>query len=174
MLSVAARGWARAAPATSAASACVTSCSTRSNGGGGPSLELGRRPYARASAMHTSGCVAGMDYSSYLSRQSKLREPSPIRALQPLVKIPGMISLGGGMVSSHLIRCCQARDHKQRCRWCKLAIILRVSFARPQTVLCFMRRQGSTSMHACAHRWGVIKAMALLGRQSHQAFSTRH
>lgn len=37
------------------------------------------------------------DYTAYLSRQSKLREPSPIRALQPLVTLPGMISLGGGM-----------------------------------------------------------------------------
>jgi len=47
--------------------------------------------------LHTSAAALGIDYRSYLSRQSRLREPSPIRALQPLVKLPGMISLGGGM-----------------------------------------------------------------------------
>ncbi len=37
------------------------------------------------------------DYASFLSRSSARRKPSPIRALQPLLKIPGIISLGGGM-----------------------------------------------------------------------------
>ena len=37
------------------------------------------------------------DYENYLSKRSKLRQPSAIRALQPLLSIPGMISLGGGM-----------------------------------------------------------------------------
>lgn len=36
------------------------------------------------------------DYSRYFSKQSLARKPSPIRALTPLVKIPGMLSLGGG------------------------------------------------------------------------------
>jgi len=37
------------------------------------------------------------NYEDYLSTRSRLREPSAIRALQPLLSIPGMISLGGGM-----------------------------------------------------------------------------
>ena len=37
------------------------------------------------------------DYSKYLSAVSAKRQPSAIRALQPLLQIPGMISLGGGM-----------------------------------------------------------------------------
>ncbi len=36
------------------------------------------------------------DYESFLTRRSKARKPSAIRALQPLLRIPGMISLGGG------------------------------------------------------------------------------
>jgi len=36
-------------------------------------------------------------YTDYMSRLSLGRKPSPIRALQPLMGIPGMISLGGGM-----------------------------------------------------------------------------
>lgn len=39
----------------------------------------------------------GIDYESYLTARSLGRKPSPIRALQPLLSIPGMISLGGGM-----------------------------------------------------------------------------
>ena len=31
-----------------------------------------------------------------MSPRSSLREPSAIRALQPLLAVPGMISLGGG------------------------------------------------------------------------------
>ena len=38
-----------------------------------------------------------VDYDSFLTRASLARQPSPIRALQPLVNLPGMISLGGGM-----------------------------------------------------------------------------
>eukprot|EP00808_Paulinella_micropora_P010892 g51762.t1 len=37
------------------------------------------------------------DYSRWLSPRSLLRTPSPIRALQPLLAVPGVISLGGGM-----------------------------------------------------------------------------
>lgn len=33
----------------------------------------------------------------FLNQSSKMRQPSAIRALQPLLKVPGMISLGGGM-----------------------------------------------------------------------------
>lgn len=36
------------------------------------------------------------DYSTFLSIISRRREPSPIRALLPLLSIPGMLSLGGG------------------------------------------------------------------------------
>jgi len=36
-------------------------------------------------------------YDAYLSARSAARQPSAIRALQPLLSIPGMISLGGGM-----------------------------------------------------------------------------
>ncbi|MES1911658.1 MAG: hypothetical protein MHM6MM_004057 [Cercozoa sp. M6MM] len=37
-----------------------------------------------------------------LSKVAKLRQPSPIRALMPLLKIPGMISLGGGLPNPEL------------------------------------------------------------------------
>jgi len=37
-----------------------------------------------------------IDYSSFITEVSKRREPSAIRAIQPLTLIPGMISLGGG------------------------------------------------------------------------------
>jgi kynurenine/2-aminoadipate aminotransferase len=40
---------------------------------------------------------AAIDYASYFTRRSSARQPSAIRALQPLVSLPGMISLGGGM-----------------------------------------------------------------------------
>ncbi|KAI9098215.1 pyridoxal phosphate-dependent transferase [Phlyctochytrium arcticum] len=36
------------------------------------------------------------DYSSFFTERSAARQPSAIRALQPLMAIPGMISLGGG------------------------------------------------------------------------------
>jgi DNA-binding transcriptional MocR family regulator len=38
-----------------------------------------------------------MDYARFLTATALRRRPSPIRALQPLVSRPGMISLGGGM-----------------------------------------------------------------------------
>ena len=43
-----------------------------------------------------------MDYARFLSRTALRRQPSPIRALQPLVSRPGMISLGGGMPNPSL------------------------------------------------------------------------
>ena len=43
-----------------------------------------------------------VDYDSYLTKRSAARKPSPIRALQPLLSIPGMISLGGGMPNESL------------------------------------------------------------------------
>ncbi|KAJ3021667.1 hypothetical protein HKX48_008046 [Thoreauomyces humboldtii] len=36
------------------------------------------------------------DYSNFFTRRSASRQPSAIRALQPMLAIPGMISLGGG------------------------------------------------------------------------------
>lgn len=47
--------------------------------------------------MATSVAKPVTNYDDYLSARSSLREPSAIRALQPLLSIPGMISLGGGM-----------------------------------------------------------------------------
>jgi kynurenine/2-aminoadipate aminotransferase len=44
--------------------------------------------------------ISKINYNNYLSPRSKLREPSAIRSLQPLLKIPGIISLGGGMPNS--------------------------------------------------------------------------
>lgn len=55
-----------------------------------------------------------IDYDSFLSSSGKLRQPSPIRAIQPLLSIPGMvpvgqqrnlftqISLGGGLPNPSL------------------------------------------------------------------------
>jgi kynurenine/2-aminoadipate aminotransferase len=37
-----------------------------------------------------------MNYTKFLSQRALRRKPSPIRELQPLLSIPGMISLGGG------------------------------------------------------------------------------
>ena len=48
-------------------------------------------------ARRLTTAAAGIDYASYLTRRSLARQPSAIRALQPLVGLPGMISLGGGM-----------------------------------------------------------------------------
>ena len=36
-------------------------------------------------------------YGGYLSKISAAREPSAIRSIQPLLSVPGMISLGGGL-----------------------------------------------------------------------------
>ena len=54
---------------------------------------------SRTMAVSATSTPSGpaIDYANRLSRLSKGRKPSPIRALQPLVKLPGMISLGGGM-----------------------------------------------------------------------------
>jgi len=52
------------------------------------------RQLKRASS---TSSVRPVDYDSYLSARSKARQPSAIRALQPLLAEPGMISLGGGM-----------------------------------------------------------------------------
>jgi len=43
-----------------------------------------------------------MDYTGYYTAESARRKPSAIRALQPLVSLPGMISLGGGMPNAAL------------------------------------------------------------------------
>lgn len=43
-----------------------------------------------------------MDYARFLTATALRRRPSPIRALQPLVSRPGMISLGGGMPNASL------------------------------------------------------------------------
>ncbi|KAL6078964.1 AADAT isoform 2 [Balamuthia mandrillaris] len=54
------------------------------------------------SASSTTGGGGGganriRDYGNFLSRVAKRRAPSAIRSLQPLMQIPGMISLGGGV-----------------------------------------------------------------------------
>lgn len=41
-------------------------------------------------------------YDNYLTLTSQRRQPSPIRRLQPLVSLPGMISLGGGLPNPKL------------------------------------------------------------------------
>lgn len=56
------------------------------------SRSRGFRRFARAFA-----AANAIDYDSYLTRRSRARKPSAVRALQPLVASPGMISLGGGM-----------------------------------------------------------------------------
>jgi kynurenine/2-aminoadipate aminotransferase len=38
-----------------------------------------------------------MNYARFLSKAALNRKPSPIRELHPLLSVPGMISLGGGM-----------------------------------------------------------------------------
>ena len=43
-----------------------------------------------------------LDADSFLTKRSLARKPSPIRALMPLLSIPGMISLGGGMPNEGL------------------------------------------------------------------------
>ncbi len=57
------------------------------------------RHFATASAKMPSASSSPPlpNYASFLSRVSTRREPSAIRALQPLLAVPGMISLGGGM-----------------------------------------------------------------------------
>ncbi|KAF0687174.1 Aste57867_21030 [Aphanomyces stellatus] len=41
--------------------------------------------------------MSSVAYESFFTPRSLRRQPSPIRSLQPLVSLPGMISLGGGM-----------------------------------------------------------------------------
>ena len=43
-----------------------------------------------------------ISYDQYISKRSLLRRPSAIRELQPLLTIPGMISLGGGMPNKEM------------------------------------------------------------------------
>lgn len=47
-----------------------------------------------ASNGNSSGLLSS--YDRFLTNMSKARQPSPIRALVPLMGLPGMISLGGG------------------------------------------------------------------------------
>ena len=68
------------------------------------SAAAGRRPAAfRPSCCccralsGSAGSASAIDYDTYLSARSRARRPSAIRALQPLLAEPGMISLGGGM-----------------------------------------------------------------------------
>jgi len=42
------------------------------------------------------GCKPSVDYKPFLTAVNTRRQPSAIRSLQPLVALPGMISLGGG------------------------------------------------------------------------------
>lgn len=56
-----------------------------------------RRAAPGASAPSRCSSGAGVDYDSYLTPTSLRRRPSAIRALQPLLARPGMLSLGGGM-----------------------------------------------------------------------------
>jgi kynurenine/2-aminoadipate aminotransferase len=56
-----------------------------------------RRRSTIATGSADSNARRPVDYESYLSARSKARRPSAIRALQPLLAEPGMISLGGGM-----------------------------------------------------------------------------
>jgi len=42
------------------------------------------------------------NYTAFFSKRSLRRKPSAIRELQPLVRLPGMISLGGGMPNPQL------------------------------------------------------------------------
>jgi len=52
---------------------------------------------AKSTAAATVAAATTVDYAAHLTRRSLARQPSAIRALQPLVTQPGMISLGGGM-----------------------------------------------------------------------------
>ncbi|KAL7750685.1 hypothetical protein RI367_004027 [Sorochytrium milnesiophthora] len=45
--------------------------------------------------------TAVTDYTQYFTQTSKARQPSAIRALQPLLAIPGMIALSGGLPNPH-------------------------------------------------------------------------
>lgn len=62
-----------------------------------PLTGLMRRLSRAKSTATTTAATATVDYAAHLTRRSLARQPSAIRALQPLVTQPGMISLGGGM-----------------------------------------------------------------------------
>ena len=55
------------------------------------------RTYSRRTPARAARSLSSVNYDSYLSSRASRRLPSAIRALQPLVSLPGMISLGGGM-----------------------------------------------------------------------------
>ncbi|EQC42748.1 hypothetical protein SDRG_00471 [Saprolegnia diclina VS20] len=48
-------------------------------------------------ARQGSRLIRSLHYESYFTAKSLRRQPSAIRSLQPMVSLPGMISLGGGM-----------------------------------------------------------------------------
>ena len=52
---------------------------------------------ARASGAGDEDGTKRVNYEEYLTDNAKRRQPSAIRALMPLMKQPGMISLHGGM-----------------------------------------------------------------------------
>ena len=54
-------------------------------------------PRVRAGARFAVRWYSSVDYASYFSAATLRRQPSAIRALQPLVALEGMLSLGGGM-----------------------------------------------------------------------------
>lgn len=56
----------------------------------------------RHASSGAAAAAGGVDYASFLTAVSKARQPSPIRALMPLLKIDGMISLGGGLPNAKL------------------------------------------------------------------------
>ena len=58
---------------------------------------LHRRLLLRRRASRAFSSRKTPDYDSFLTPTSRRRRPSAIRALQPLLATPGMISLGGGM-----------------------------------------------------------------------------
>lgn len=61
-----------------------------------------RRTHTMAAARTFATATALPDYDSFLTARSKARKPSPIRALQPLLAIPGMINFGSGMPNASL------------------------------------------------------------------------
>lgn len=58
--------------------------------------------YRHQSARGLAGYEQRNPYDHYLTPTSQRRQPSPIRKLQPLVSLPGMISLGGGLPNPEL------------------------------------------------------------------------
>jgi kynurenine/2-aminoadipate aminotransferase len=62
----------------------------------------GAAPAPRRGLSAAAAAAATPDYASYFTPLSAARRPSPIRALQPLTSLPGMISLAGGMPNPKL------------------------------------------------------------------------